>query len=903
MASRKSKKTRPSEKRTLADHLSHLTLRQAEKLLGQDGKHILMEGGKCTVEPEEVDLTEDAFILDHAGTGAKVTIWLNPEKKDRLDIRCSRCGPVSCLHMGAALSFILEEKVLLGLAEPPPERVPAASLSEEELVAQAIRDREERAREEKMWVRALDPKTPWTDYTVTSRISGKTYRVALRGWEPGRMYCTCPDFRKNTLGLCKHTLHVAAKVRRKFPRAVLDTPWKPDAFAVSVRYGAQLAVRLEGPAGGRGKAAKLAAPWLGKDLRSPAEFRALLEAVRNLENLGREVTLYPDAEEFITRVLDREALTERMGNIRKAPEKHPLRQSLLKAPLLPYQLDGIAFAVGAGRAMLADDMGLGKTIQGIGVAELLSREAGISKVLVVCPASVKSQWASEIENFCDRNHQIILGPHSERVAQYANDAFFTICNYEQVLRDQIAIEQVPWDLIILDEAQRIKNWEAKTSNVVKSLRSTYALTLTGTPLENRIDELYSIIEFIDDRRLGPAFRFFNRHRLVDEKGKVLGYKNLAELRERLKPVLLRRTRASILSQLPPRTNEVVRIEPTEEQSEICSAQMRIVSSIVRKNYINEMDLMRLRKALLTARMSADSTFLVHKCEPSFSSKIERLRELLGSLAAEEDRKIIIFSEWTTMLNLIEPLLGEAGLEFVRLDGSIPQKKRRHLMSEFNENPDCRVFLSTNAGSTGLNLQAANTVINIDLPWNPAVLEQRIGRAHRMGQKRPVQVYILVTEGTIEESMLATLSAKHELARAALDVDSPIDSVDLASGMDELKARLEILLGAAPEAPVDESTRRTVEKQAETLARQKERMGEAGGELLAAAFGFIDSMLPEPQSDSERQRKIAAAVKENFARSIEKNDDGSINLTVKLPAAASLDRLAEILARLADFPTS
>src|SRR4030067_1032619 len=125
-----------------------------------------------------------------------------------------------------------------------------------------------------------------------------------------------------------------------------------------------------------------------------------------------------------------------------------------------------------------------------------------------------------------RSYQLVLGSANERAAQYDNSCFFTICNYEQVLRDLLAIDRTKWDLIILDEGQRIKNWEAKTSRVVKSLKSRFALVLSGTPLENRLDELYSVVQFIDDRRLGPGFRFFHRHRLVDEKGKVLGYKNL-----------------------------------------------------------------------------------------------------------------------------------------------------------------------------------------------------------------------------------------------------------------------------------------------------------------------------------------------------------------------------------------
>ncbi|MFV1995716.1 MAG: DEAD/DEAH box helicase, partial [Verrucomicrobiales bacterium] len=415
--------------------------------------------------------------------------------------------------------------------------------------------------------------------------------------------------------------------------------------------------------------------------------------------------------------------------------------------------------------------------------------------------------------------------------------------------------------------------------------------------ENRLDELYSVVEFIDDRRLGAAFRFFNQHRVVDDKGKVLGYKNLAELRERLKPVLLRRTRASVLQDLPPRTTEVVRIPPTGEQSDCCAEQMRIVSSIVRKKYINEMDLLRLRKALLMARMAADSTFLVHKEKPGFSSKLERLRELLEALSAEEDRKIILFSEWTTMLGLIEPQLDELGMKYVRLDGSVPQKKRQQLVAEFRDDPECRVFMATNAGSTGLNLQAANTVINVDLPWNPAILEQRIARAHRMGQKRPVQVYILVTEDTIEENLLNTLSAKHELAQAGLDPDSDVDQVDMASGMEELKSRLEVLLGNAPEAPLDESVRQNVEEQAAEFAQRREKVAAAGGELLSAAFGFLCEVLPESPIDMEVQKKTAAAVRESLGQCLETDSDGVTKLTVTLPDSGALDRPAEALSRL------
>jgi len=464
-----------------------------------------------------------------------------------------------------------------------------------------------------------------------------------------------------------------------------------------------------------------------------------------------------------------------------------------------------------------------------------------------------------------------------------------------VLRDILPIERVKWDLIILDEGQRIKNWEAKTTQTIKSLRSPFALVLSGTPLENRLDDLFSVVEFIDDRRLGPAFRFFNRHRVTDEKGKVLGYKDLDLLRERLKPVLLRRTRSAVIKDLPPRTTEIVRVAPTDEQAEIDAAQMHIVSTIVGKKYISEMDLLRLQKALLLARMNADSTFLVDKHPPGFSSKLERLEELLEELAAEQDRKIVLFSEWTTTLGLIEPQMKRLKLDYVRLDGSVPQKKRQQLVHQFQRDPKCRAFLATNAGSTGLNLQAANTVINVDLPWNPAVLEQRIGRAHRMGQKNPVQIYLLVTECTIEEKLLATLSAKHDLALAALDMESDVKEVELASGVEELKRRLEVLFGAKAHAPTDETERRRQQQEAEQLARRA-RVAEAGGQLLAAAFTFLSEMIPQRKPTNGAAR-MASDLKTRLNECLERDEQGRPRLIVTLPNEAALENLARSLAAL------
>ncbi len=884
---------------SFTEQLSRLTWHQACKLLGDEGDALIRTGSrKWDVDPAaDVYLGGDLYrvnVGDHDMPGGKAVVVVTrmTGKSRDLHLQCDQCeGP--CEHAGAALGVLLEEKLSLGLAAPPDESVPLELLTKQELYERAIAERRQRAAEEKMTLRTMNPDTPWTDYVITSHTSGKSYRVALRGEQPGQSYCSCPDFRTNRLGTCKHILHAIEKVRVRFPKKKLNKPYQRQNVSLRLDYGDPIGLRFNIPAETDRAIERLAVPYSEETLTDAAD---AIGRIRKLEQAGHDVHIYPDAEEWIELQLTQARLREETASILDDPESHPLRRELLKTELLPYQMHGIAFAVGAGRAVLADDMGLGKTIQGIGIAELLARMAGIERVLVVCPASLKSQWRGEIHRFCDRSVQLVLGRAEERADQYANGAFFTICNYEQVLRDLTPIEAVDWDLIILDEGQRIKNWESKTSQMVRSLRSRFALVLSGTPLENRLDDLYTVVQFVDDRRLGPAYEFFHRHRIVDDNGKVQGYHRLDELRDQLQPILLRRTRGEVMEELPERTNTVVRIRPTEEQMELHGGFMRKVAEITRKKFLTEMDLLQLQKALLMCRMVADSTFLIDKEEPGYSSKLDRLAELLEELAAQPDRKIVLFSEWRRMLSLIEPILERLGMDYVRLDGQVPQKQRPAIVRRFQEEPDCRVILMTNAGSTGLNLQSANTVINVDLPWNPAVLEQRIARAHRMGQKNPVHVYLLVTEETLEERLLDTLAMKQDLAIAALDVESDVSEVKLESGLEELRRRLERLLGETPDAPIDRSQQDRVIAETESVAHRRERVAAAGGQLIGAALSLVGELI-DSQDRPAPDPKLVNRLQEGLADSIERDVDGRPQLRITLPNDDALTGFAETLARL------
>ncbi|MEM1452961.1 MAG: DEAD/DEAH box helicase [Planctomycetota bacterium] len=873
-------------KATIRERLAHLSPAKARKRLGPNGAALLRKGGALAADAE-FEWRGDA--LEITVGRAVVVLTSDASAPLGLGLSCSDCADPS-VHLGGALQFVLNEKVALGLAEPPaePEVEP---LSEAELVERAIEERRERAAAEKMVLRAQDPDHPWTDYDVQSRASGRTYRVALRGEEIGDSYCSCPDFRKNTLGTCKHLLYALDRVRKRFGAERLRrSRVRRRRTSIHLQYGEEVELRVA--------TAQRLEPWAADRLAPFADgpvtdVRGLVRALAELEAAGESVVVHPDAEEWIDSRLVQSKLERVAAKIRQDPDAHPLREELLRVDLRPYQLDGIAFAVGARRAILADDMGLGKTIQGIGVAELFARTVGIERVLIVCPASVKGQWAVEIERFTGRDAQVVLGGPEDRADQYGA-AFYTVCNYEQVLRDGPAIEEAGFDFLVLDEAQRIKNWEARTTAAVKSIRTRFALALTGTPLENRLDELYSVVEFVDERRLAPAFRFYNRHRVLDERGRVVGYRDLAALREALAPILLRRTRDQVLDELPPRSTEVIRIEPTVEQSELHRVHSNTVATIASKSYLTEMDVLRLQRALLMCRMAADSAALLGPDEPEASSKLAALDDLLRGLLAEPDRKILVFSEWTRMLDRIESLVEAMGEVGLRLDGSVPQAKRRALVQRFDEDPDARLLLLSNAGTTGLNLQSADTVVNVDVPWNPAVLEQRIGRAHRMGQKRPVQVYVLVTTETIEESMLGTLAMKDGLFQAILDPDSDVDSFDTGDRMADLRARLEVLLEAKPEETAPDPA--VAPPAAPT--EESEGLAEATGGLVASALDVLARLVPAPPHTADDTSPAADAAAEALRRHVQRDQVGRPTLSITLADDEALETLARNFARIA-----
>ncbi len=655
--------------------------------------------------------------------------------------------------------------------------------------------RVQRARAEKHSITNLHPESLVFSRFAVKSPSGMVYQVEVRDIKDRSFSCNCPDFRINGLGTCKHIEAALIWLKRRFKGDFRSAEKIGSAHIDIVSSGDTLQIERN-----LDKLPSALKPLFDKD------GRLLVPPDEALPKLSRstKIRISQDIEPFLE---TRRRVTERRAMRRDyetgiVEGRHPEHVTL--HPLYPYQREGMLHLAFGERALLADEMGLGKTIQAVAACALLHHLGKAKRVLVVTPASLKAEWEEQIRKFTTLNQQIVFGSRTARLKNYAtpNPPFFTIVNYEQVISDSLDINQhLRPDIIVLDEAQRIKNWATKTAQAVKRLRSRYAFVLTGTPIENRIDELYSIVDFLDPTLLGPLFRFNREFYHFDEKGRPADYRNLPALRERVKPVLLRRRKHHVETELPDRSdrNHFVRLTQAmqTEYDEIKQSVADLIQRSLRRPLTKkEQDLLMILLGMM--RMICDSPSIIKGRECQDCPKLDELARIIDEVLSDPDVKIIIFSDWEGMLKKVRAWAEKIGVGYAWHTGSVPQQKRRGEILAFRSDPECRLFLSTDSGGIGLNLQNASVVINCDLPWNPARLEQRIARAWRKHQTRPVTVINLIAENTIEHAMLETLANKTHLADGVLDgTEESLSKAKLKRGADAHLARLKQFLSSAP----------------------------------------------------------------------------------------------------------
>jgi hypothetical protein len=630
-------------------------------------------------------------------------------------------------------------------------------------------------REQAFGLENLGAEPFFSDFRVSNPESKSRYRVAIRGTEPGNNYCACADYATNELGTCKHIEFVLAALQKKRgAKAALQRGYQPVFSELYLRHDSVRAVHFragsECPPPVLKAAQRLFDAAHGGQLPEH-RYDELERFVAAAAKSGHELRAYDDALDFVAGRRDAAQRAVALDEIFSRGAADPRLKKLLKVPLYPYQAEGALFAVRAGRALLGDEMGLGKTIQAIAASEILARHFGVGKVLVICPTSLKYQWQSEIKRFAGRDSRVIAGGRANRQNEYAATDFCKITNYEKLKSDLDLIAGWAPELVIVDEAQRVKNWNTIAARALKRIDSPYAVVLTGTPLENKLEELISIVQFVDQHRLGPTWKLLHEHQVKDEGGRVTGYTGLEKIGQTLAPLMIRRRKSEVLQQLPARTDQNLLVPMTEMQMKYHDENADVVAKIVARwrktKFLSDTDQRRLTCALQNMRMSCNSTWLLDR-ETDHGVKADELTALFDELFVQPDAKAVVFSQWTGTHDIVIRRLEARGIGYVSFHGGVPSEKRPALIERFRDDPQCRVFLSTDAGSTGLNLQHASTLINMDLPWNPAVLEQRIARIHRMGQLRPVQIVNFVAKGTIEEGMLSILAFKRSLAAGILD---------------------------------------------------------------------------------------------------------------------------------------
>jgi superfamily II DNA or RNA helicase/predicted nucleic acid-binding Zn finger protein len=751
----------------------------------------------------EADFDKGWFVYDVDGTYGDYTTkvqLLSAGVNSACD--CPYPGK-GCKHTVAVLLDIYDRIMgwndALKKTAPPKKETPepeTATVDEEqyltfeEIRQQALEDRKLRARQEEFKVTLGEM---YKGEHLVETPKGRQYVVTLHDPMDGRGHCSCPDYATNRLGTCKHLIYLTNYVKKqKNIKSRVEIERFPFVDIYWDSTNDSLKLFCERPKSEIGEILEVISDYFdsqGLFYRDKiSEFPLFLARL----NGNKRVRI----QENTLKRIDDHLQEEQLAGLSNSDI---LPMSMIKTRLYPYQEEGIKFSLFKRGSLIGDEMGLGKTLQAIALAIMKKEVFGFNKVVVITMASLKEQWKREIERFTGEKAIVIAGTQQQRENGYMDSAFFKITNYEAVLRDVSILSRFKPDLVILDEAQRIKNFTTKTADAVKSIPRNHSLVLTGTPLENKLEDVYSIVQFLDSQLLAPLWKFAADHFMLSrsKKGRILGYRNLDLLKERLKPIVIRRRKEEVLKDLPEELVNNYYLDLSEKQEKMHQGFLSMLLPLINKKYLTPMDIRRMQELLLNMRRVCDSTYLIDR-KTNISPKLKELAGIIDELVLQNDRKVVIFSEWTTMTFLIGKQLSKAGISFVELTGKVPVTKRQALIDEFTNNPACKVFLSTDAGGTGLNLQAADCVINFELPWNPSRMNQRIGRVSRIGQvSRCINVVNLICKRSIEEKILAGIQMKTDLFQGVFD-DGP-DVVEFSrEKRTELINKLREMMGDEPE---------------------------------------------------------------------------------------------------------
>lgn len=616
-------------------------------------------------------------------------------------------------------------------------------------------------------------------YTVSSPGSKRSHRVAFHGADNEWNNCDCNDFRTSMLGTCKHIeavrLYLETKGRKPMPSG-------RERSALYISYNGTRRLKLHLGENAPEALTVAAMRYFDDDMVAEPGMVAHLPAfIDNARKIDPQFHCYPDALNYILEARDRTRRAELLAEM--APDTFA---DVLRTPLSPPRAEGVRRIFDAGKVLIADETGLDKTALALGAAELFRRCSMIGGVLIVCPTALKYQWKKEIERLTGSSVTVVEGASDRRRELYADESFYKIVSYHSLANDIKVTGTLRFDMLVLDEVQRLKNWNPQISRAAGRVESDYTVVISGTRLANP-EELYSVLQFVDRYALGPHYLFVDRYVESDS--------HLDDIDNHLSDCLIRRR----AGQVPDRIERTLYVPLTREQREIHDSARTAVARLAVKwqscRFLSEKDRKRLLQLLGRMRMVCDSTFVLDQ-KTRFDTKAGEALQLVSDMIENSaDAKAVIFSQWERMTRVIADELDKAGISYEYLHAGVPARERRHISERFCSDPEKRVFIATDAAATGLELQAPALVINLDMPWNPAVLEQRTACIHRLARRQPVQVINMVAVDSIEEQMMSALAAKPDLFEGVFDGGE--DRVILDD------SRLSRIVGAVTSAPQPE----------------------------------------------------------------------------------------------------
>ena len=707
---------------------------------------------------------EDGFLIDMPGSeNVEVTMHFP-------DGELSMPDEVDEIFVALLMWYYNEYKI-----ESLPE-MQGKIYTREGMMARVIAERKEKS--DKSTYRIVAGKYYYGEHTLYNERNER-FGITLWNLEKNQGYIDNIDWKTNKLATTKHIIHLCDYMQNhpekfnKLPKVspYLELTLDPlHEYDFTWKFTGQLSADQS----------TVLTEFFGKDethlsIEQLAMRVAYLRTLEGIEGIIVRSEIYYRLSEYFDQLL-----ISKMDN-----DTAELDFSDIKVELFPYQKEGVRFCLFKKAALIADEMGLGKTLQAIAIAMMKRKYFGFTKTMIICPSSVKYQWKAEILKFTGEDALVVEGFPADRATQYKSEEhFFFITNYETVMRDKLYIDDSGFSFIILDEAQKIKNYETKVSSAITSLKKEHGLVLTGTPIENKLIDLYGVILFLDKYKVTPLWEFSYQHCIFDKqsKNKINGYYNLLNLRAKISDLVIRRQKKDVLAQLPSVIQKDVFIHLSKPQADIHARMGQRLSYLLGKKFKTPFDWDEIMMILTNMRRVSNSTYLIDK-QSNHSSKMTELEVILRDRLdiINGHKKVIIFSEWLDSLYLIEQLLQLLKIGYVKLTGSVAAKKRGDLIRAFQTNDDIKVFLSTEAGGSGLNLQFADTLINFELPWNPAKKNQRIGRIDRIGQdSKKLHVFNLICRDSIEIKIASGLILKQNLFDSVLNHDNNEGMVDFSN---------------------------------------------------------------------------------------------------------------------------